>query len=117
MTDAELIEAAARAIYEQDDPWQSAFPWPNLPEIGQADGYRAAAQAALTVLAPALMERGAKAMREKAENKALMDLLTYEADMEEGSLFAPYSYDAASDLHKAIRALDPAEVVKEARNG
>ena len=44
------VERVAKAIYEADDVWHAAFPWPNLPEIGMAEGYRVAARAAILAL-------------------------------------------------------------------
>jgi hypothetical protein len=45
----DAVERVAKAIYEADDPWHTAFPWPNLNEKqGGAEGYRNAARAAIS---------------------------------------------------------------------
>lgn len=41
-----LIEKVAKAIYEADDPWHAAWPWPN-PKDGHADKIRDIARAAI----------------------------------------------------------------------
>lgn len=64
----ELIEAMARAMYEADDVWHVAFQWPDLPEIGGADGYRAIATAALKALRDTLEPVGY--LQAKATNRA-----------------------------------------------
>ncbi len=45
------VEAAAKALYEEDDPWNAAFPWPN-PSDGpeRAEAYRRLARAALAAM-------------------------------------------------------------------
>lgn len=53
------VERVARALYEEDDPWHQAWPWPDLNPEAQggaatADTYRRLARAALQ----ALGERG-----------------------------------------------------------
>ena len=53
---SEMIERVAKAIYEEDDPWHKAWPWPNLNESqGSPEPYRRIAAAAI------------KAMREPSE--------------------------------------------------
>ncbi len=53
---SEMIERVAKAIYEEDDPWHKAWPWPDLNESqGSPDTYRRIAAAAI------------KAMREPTE--------------------------------------------------
>ena len=45
----DVVEAVARALYEEDDPWCKAWPWPNLqPDQGSPDAYRRLATAAIT---------------------------------------------------------------------
>lgn len=45
------LEEVARAIYEADDPWASAFPWPKLKEgEPRADEYRRVARAAIEAM-------------------------------------------------------------------
>lgn len=47
----EEVERVARAIYEEDDPWHPAWPWPNLNENqAGAEAYRRYARAAITAL-------------------------------------------------------------------
>lgn len=43
----DLVETIAKAMYEADDVWHMAFPWPACTEIGKADGYRLVAKAAI----------------------------------------------------------------------
>lgn len=55
----EQVEAAAKALYEHDDAWSSAFPWPDLPDGPlSAIGYRVLALAALTAAAYIPASRG-----------------------------------------------------------
>ena len=55
MTD--LVEEVARAIYEEDDPWHKAWPWPDLQsDQAGVDQYRRIARAAIAVV----IERCAK---------------------------------------------------------
>lgn len=57
---SEMIERVAKAIYEEDDPWHKAWPWPDLNESqGSPEPYRRIAAAAI------------KAMREPSE--AMLD--------------------------------------------
>lgn len=54
-TREEDVERVARALYEEDDPWHKAWPWPNLnPEAqggeGAAEAYRRLARAAIRSL-------------------------------------------------------------------
>ncbi len=47
----EMIERVAKAIYEEDDAWSSAFPWPQMPSIEQsAENYRRIAKAAIMAM-------------------------------------------------------------------
>lgn len=58
-----MIEKAARAIYEADDVWSSAFPWPDMGSDDQsADNYRRIARAAIEA-----MREPTEAMHEAAE--------------------------------------------------
>lgn len=46
-----MIERVARAIYEEDDPWHKAWPWPDLNvSQGSADVYRRIAEAAIKAM-------------------------------------------------------------------
>ena len=45
------VEVVARAIYEADDPWHIAFPWPNPDGLGMAERYREIATAVRAALA------------------------------------------------------------------
>ena len=45
-----LVEKVARAIYEADDVWHVAFPWPNPDALGAAENYRRIATAALAAI-------------------------------------------------------------------
>lgn len=53
---SELRERVARAMYEADDPFHIAFPWPDLTELGKADGYRLVADAAIAAVLDAMQE-------------------------------------------------------------
>lgn len=56
----DVIERVAKAIYEADDVWSSAFPWPTMGSNEQsADNYRRIARAALDAAlnAPSLGQR------------------------------------------------------------
>ncbi len=47
----DAVEKVARAIYEEDDPWSKAWPWPNLdPSQGDPSAYRRLATAAIAAL-------------------------------------------------------------------
>lgn len=46
MTRDGQVEAVAKAIYEADDPWSNAWPWPN-PKDGHQDKIRDIARAAI----------------------------------------------------------------------
>lgn len=75
-----MIERVARAIYEADDPWHSAFPWPNLNEKqGGAEGYRRAARAAINAVADDLQEvlDRRKAKKQKAGNDYIAACITH----------------------------------------
>lgn len=50
MTD--MVEKVARAIYEADDVWSAAFPWPDMPPTREqsADEYRRVARAAIEAM-------------------------------------------------------------------
>lgn len=72
MTKDELIEATARVIYEADDPWHKAWPWPDLQsDQAGVDQYCRIAEAALAVIAPAVLDMalGEVRMREGPANK------------------------------------------------
>lgn len=46
-----IIERVARAIYEEDDPWHKAWPWPDMNvSQGSADVYRRIAEAAIKAM-------------------------------------------------------------------
>lgn len=48
------VERVARAIYEEDDPWHKAWPWPDLNENqGSPDQYRRIATAAIKAMSDA----------------------------------------------------------------
>lgn len=56
-----MIERVARAIYEADDAWSTAFPWPSMASSEQSpDNYRRIARAAIEA-----MREPTEAMREK----------------------------------------------------
>ena len=47
----EMIERVAKAIYEADDVWSAAFPWPTMASENQsADEYRRIARAAIAAM-------------------------------------------------------------------
>lgn len=49
--DDSAVERVARALYEEDDPWCKAWPWPNLhSEQGDPDAYRRLARAAIRAM-------------------------------------------------------------------
>jgi hypothetical protein len=46
-----MIERVAKAIYEEDDPWHKAWPWPDLNESqGSPETYRRIAAAAIKAM-------------------------------------------------------------------
>ncbi len=46
-----MIERLAQGIYEEDDPWAAAFPWPNVQGgKSRADNYRRIARATIELL-------------------------------------------------------------------
>lgn len=48
---SDLVERVARAIYEEDDPWHKAWPWPDLQsDQAGVDQYRRIAQAAIAAM-------------------------------------------------------------------
>lgn len=48
---SEMIERVAKAIYEADDVWSEAFPWPTMGSDEQsADNYRRIARAAIQAM-------------------------------------------------------------------
>lgn len=52
LQEQDLIEECAKALYEADDPWSSAFEWPNMGSKDQsADNYRRLAGEVVKVLA------------------------------------------------------------------
>lgn len=61
---SEMIERVAKAIYEEDDPWHKAWPWPNLNESqGSPEPYRRIAAAAIKAMREPTMDmvqRGAE---------------------------------------------------------
>lgn len=51
MTDQTMIEKVARAIYEEDDPWHTVWPWPDLQEDQtEPEKYRQVAIAAINAM-------------------------------------------------------------------
>lgn len=47
----EMIERVAKAIYEADDVWCAAFPWPSMGSMDQSpDNYRRIARAAVEAM-------------------------------------------------------------------
>lgn len=53
-----MVEAMARAIYEADDPWHVAWPWPDLQsDQAGVDHYRRCAEAAAAVVQAGLDDR------------------------------------------------------------
>ncbi len=53
--DDAVIETVAKVLYEEDDPWHKAWPWPDLNPEAQggaatADVYRRLARAAIAAL-------------------------------------------------------------------
>lgn len=63
------IEEVAKAIYEADDVWSEAFPWPAMGSKEQsADNYRRIARAAI------------EALREPTANMVLTGLVRSERD-------------------------------------
>lgn len=49
--DSDMVERVARALYEEDDPWCKAWPWPNLqPHQGDPNAYRRLARAAIVAI-------------------------------------------------------------------
>jgi len=59
---SDLVEAMARAIYEADDPWHVAWPWPDLQsDQAGVDHYRRCAEAAAAVVQAWLADRQALA--------------------------------------------------------
>lgn len=49
--DSEMIERVAKAIYEEDDVWSLAWPWPNLHASQESpDAYRRVARAAVKAM-------------------------------------------------------------------
>lgn len=48
---SDLVERVARAIYEEDDPWHKAWPWPDLQsDQAGVDQYRRIAEAAIAAM-------------------------------------------------------------------
>lgn len=48
---SEMVERVARAVYEADDPWSDAFPWPDLNESQNSpETYRRIARAAIEAM-------------------------------------------------------------------
>lgn len=99
----DVIERAAQTIYEADDPWASAWPWPMQGHPNSnPDAYRRIARAA----APILMEYGARLMREAAATHVCGLIARHAKD---GCVGA-----TADSIGGIIEALDPATIVKEA---
>lgn len=66
MTDQSMIEKVARAIYEEDDPWHKAWPWPDLNDSqGSPDTYRRIAIAAIKAMREPEIEMIAAFWRQK----------------------------------------------------
>lgn len=51
----ELRERVAKAIYEEDEPWHTVWPWPN-PKDGGAEKIREIADAAIAAVLDAIQE-------------------------------------------------------------
>lgn len=51
----ELRERVAKAIYEEDEPWHTVWPWPN-PKDGGAEEIREIADAAIAAVLDAMQE-------------------------------------------------------------
>lgn len=48
---SDIVERVAKAIYEADDPWHRAWPWPDLSEQqAGAEAYRRCARAAIKAM-------------------------------------------------------------------
>lgn len=59
MVNDKALEAVAKAIYEEDDVWSAAFPWPKMGSKEQsADNYRRIARAAISAYLTAAKEGG-----------------------------------------------------------
>lgn len=52
----QLVEAGARALYEEDDVWHIAFPWPNPDGIGARENYLRLSRAHLAAILPLLAD-------------------------------------------------------------
>lgn len=73
------IEKVARAIYEADDPWHKAWPWPDLQsDQAGVDQYRRIAEAAIAAMQPAPQEPVAELRAEIERNRAEIERLTKE---------------------------------------
>lgn len=61
-----MIEKVARAIYEEDDPWHDAWPWPDLNEQqAGAEVYRRCARVAIEAMREPTVEMVAAFWRQK----------------------------------------------------
>lgn len=66
MSEMSMIERVAKAIYEEDDPWHKAWPWPNLNESqGSPEPYRRIAAAAIKAMREPTIEMVAAFWRQK----------------------------------------------------
>ncbi|QJR01773.1 hypothetical protein HH800_05915 [Sphingobium yanoikuyae] len=106
---SEMIERVAKAIYEEDDPWHKAWPWPDLNESqGSPEPYRRIAAAAI------------KAMREGRPNPdwqaaaaAIVALAEHGIGADIGELLThgnPLRGIAPGAIFKMISAIDAALV-------
>jgi hypothetical protein len=101
----DVIELAAQTIYEADDPWASAWPWPMQGHPNSnPDAYRRIARAA----APILAEYGARLMREAV----LPDVQT-ERTIENHGAHCRCTTCELNITEDSIRAIDPVAIVKE----
>lgn len=100
-----MIERVARAIYEADDAWSEAFPWPNLAESpNRPNEYRRVARAAI------------EAMREPTDEMVtdgLIGLVT-EIDRRQGPLAPVHEGQVLTDREAAMRYMSLGAI---SRNG
>lgn len=94
MTD--LVERVARVIYEADDPWAAAFPWPNLnPEQTQPEQYRAIARTAIAEMmkpTPMMIIKG-------------IDASDYIDELIDGPTGEEFDYDTGMKVHEIYQAM------------
>lgn len=78
--DETIVERVAKAIYEADDPWHPAWPWPNLKEGRAAvEDYHRVARAAIKATdIPSLLL--AEALRQIERDAKIVEAVVAEAD-------------------------------------